>query len=71
MGAPILAVAAVDETTAQNAIAAINVDLEPLPFCVDPLESLHPGRPERQDHGKYAAERGRPWRRPTRARAWG
>ena len=43
VGAPILAVAAVDETTAQNAIAAINVDLEPLPFCVDPLESLRPG----------------------------
>ncbi len=33
VGAPILAVAAVDETTAQNAIAAINVELEPLPNC--------------------------------------
>ena len=55
VGAPILAVAATDETTAQNAIAAINLDLEPLPFCVDPLESLRPGRAERQDHGKYAA----------------
>ena len=51
VGAPILAVAAVDETTAQNAIAAINVDLEPLPFCVDPLESLRPGGPNARTEG--------------------
>ena len=51
VGAPILAVAAVDETTAQNAIAAINLDLEPLPFCVDPLESLRPGGPNARTEG--------------------
>ena len=51
VGAPILAVAAVDETTAQNAIAAINLDLEPLPFCVDPLESLRPGGPNARTNG--------------------
>ena len=51
VGAPILAVAAVDETTAQNAIAAINLDLEPLPFCVDPLESLRPGGPNARTDG--------------------
>jgi CO/xanthine dehydrogenase Mo-binding subunit len=51
VGAPILAVAAVDETTAQNAIAAINVDLEPLPFCVDPLESLRPDGPNARTTG--------------------
>ena len=51
VGAPILAVAATDETTAQNAIAAINVDLEPLPFCVDPLESLRPGGPNARTEG--------------------
>jgi len=51
VGAPILAVAAVDETTAQNAIAAINIDLEPLPFCVDPLESLRPGGPNARTTG--------------------
>ena len=45
VGEPILAVAAVDETTAQDAIAKIKVDLEPLPFTVDPLESLRPGGP--------------------------
>ena len=42
-GEPILAVAAVDETTAADAIERIRVDLEPLPFAVDPLESLRPG----------------------------
>ncbi len=51
VGAPILAVAAVDETTAQNAIAAIKLDLEPLPFCVDPLESLRPGGPNARTSG--------------------
>ena len=42
-GEPILAVAAVDELTAAEAIERIKVDLEPLPFCVDPLQSLRPG----------------------------
>ena len=51
VGAPILAVAATDETTAQNAIAAINLDLEPLPFCVDPLESLRPDGPNARTEG--------------------
>jgi CO/xanthine dehydrogenase Mo-binding subunit len=41
-GEPILAVAAVDEVTAADAIEKIDVDLEPLPFVVDPLESLRP-----------------------------
>ena len=42
-GEPILAVAAVDETTASEAIEKIVLDLQPLPFVVDPLESLRPG----------------------------
>jgi xanthine dehydrogenase molybdenum-binding subunit len=42
-GEPILAVAAVDELTATEAIERIEVDLEPLPFVVDPVESLRPG----------------------------
>jgi CO/xanthine dehydrogenase Mo-binding subunit len=42
-GEPILAVAAVDEVTAADAIERIVADLEPLPFVVDPLESLRPG----------------------------
>jgi xanthine dehydrogenase molybdenum-binding subunit len=44
-GEPILAVAAVDETTAADAIEKIDVDLEPLPFVIDPLESLRPNGP--------------------------
>src|SRR5262245_12081760 len=42
-GEPILAVAAVDELTAAEAIEKIQLSLEPLPFVVDPLESLRPG----------------------------
>lgn len=45
IGQPILAVAAVDETTAQDAIEKIKVDLEPLPYTVDPMQSLFPGGP--------------------------
>jgi CO/xanthine dehydrogenase Mo-binding subunit len=45
-GEPILAIAAVDEETAAAAIEAIDVDLEPLPFVVDPLDSLRPGGPD-------------------------
>ncbi len=41
-GEPILAVAAVDESIAAEAIERIAVDLEPLPFVVDPVESLRP-----------------------------
>ena len=43
VGQPILAVAAVDEQTAQDAIDLIKIDYEELPFCVDPLVSLYPG----------------------------
>jgi xanthine dehydrogenase molybdenum-binding subunit len=42
-GEPILAVAAVDELTAAEAIERIQVDFERLPFVIDPLESLRPG----------------------------
>ena len=45
-GEPILAVAAVDETTAAAAIEAIRVDLEQLPFVLTPLVSLRPGGPD-------------------------
>jgi len=45
-GEPILAVAAVDETTAAEAIERIEVDFEPLPFTLDPLDSLRPDGPD-------------------------
>ena len=45
VGEPILALAAVDEKTAETAIAAINVIFERLPFVLDPLDSLQEGGP--------------------------
>ncbi|MFL2546406.1 MAG: xanthine dehydrogenase family protein molybdopterin-binding subunit [Candidatus Rariloculaceae bacterium] len=55
VGDPVLAVAAVDETTAQEAIEAIEIEYEPLPFTVDPLESLYPGGPDaRTDGNSYS-----------------
>ncbi len=50
-GQPILAVAAVDELTAAEAIEKIKIDLEPLPFVVDPLVSLRPGGPNARTGG--------------------
>ena len=57
VGEPILAVAAVTETIAQNAIEAIELDLEALPFCVDPLESLRPGGPNARTDGNTVVDR--------------
>src|SRR5688572_1730469 len=50
-GEPILAVAAVDEETAAAAIERIQIDFEPLPFVVDPLETLKPGGPNPRTEG--------------------
>jgi len=55
-GQPILAVAATDETTAANAVEMIKVDLQPLPFVMDPLESLYPGGPDAQSNGNVASD---------------
>ena len=41
-GEPVLALAAVDELTASDAIEKIEIEWEPLPFAVDPLVSLRP-----------------------------
>src|SRR5207237_5950162 len=57
-GEPILAVAAVDEATAVEAIEKIQVDYDPLPFVVDPLESLRPT-------GANARTQGNVWVRPA------
>lgn len=56
-GEPILAVAAVDETTAADAVERIRVDLEPLPFVLDPLQSLRPGGPNARTQGNVYADR--------------
>ncbi|MDP2958091.1 MAG: xanthine dehydrogenase family protein, partial [Longimicrobiales bacterium] len=55
-GEPILALAAVDETTAAEAIELIRLDLEPLPFVLDPLESLRPGGPDAWTEGNVLVE---------------
>jgi CO/xanthine dehydrogenase Mo-binding subunit len=56
-GEPILAVAAVDELTAANAIEKIKVTFEPLPFVLDPFDSLRPGGPNARTDGNT-------WMRP-------
>ncbi len=55
VGEPILAIAAVDEESAAAAVEAIRVDLEPLPFVVDPLDSLRPGGPNARTQGNIWA----------------
>ena len=50
-GEPILALAAVDETVAADAVEKIQVEYEPLPFAVDPLVSLRPGGPNARLEG--------------------
>jgi CO/xanthine dehydrogenase Mo-binding subunit len=58
IGDPILAVAAEDEKTAENALASIRVDIEPLPFVTDPLDSLVAGGPDAREEGNvYARSR--------------
>lgn len=56
-GEPILAVAAIDEVTAADAIEKIKVDYEPLPWVVDPLVTLRPGGPNPRNEGNV-------WRPP-------
>ena len=54
-GEPIAAVAAVDEYTAAEAVELIALDLEPLPFVVDPLDSLRPDGPNARTEGNVWA----------------
>jgi CO/xanthine dehydrogenase Mo-binding subunit len=57
VGEPILAIAAVDETTASDALELVKVEYEPLPFVIDPLESLYPGGPDAREGGNVANAR--------------
>ena len=56
-GELILAVAAVDELTAADAVERIRLDLEPLPFVLDPLESLRPDGPNARLDGNTMVDR--------------
>ena len=57
-GEPVLAVCAVDELTAAEAIEKIKISWEPLPFSVDPVASLLPG-------AMNARVEGNVWNRPV------
>lgn len=57
-GEPILAVAAVDELTAANAIELIDIEMEPLPFNTDPLDSLRPGSANAHEDGNVWVREG-------------
>src|ERR1700726_5299160 len=54
-GEPVLAVAAVDELTAAEAIEKIQIDFEPLPFAVDPFVTLRPDSPNARTEGNVWA----------------
>src|SRR6476646_1749515 len=56
-GEPVLAIAAVDELTAANALELVEIDWEQLPYVVDPLVSLRPGSPNARLEGNV-------WGRP-------
>jgi CO/xanthine dehydrogenase Mo-binding subunit len=68
-GEPILAVAAVDELTAAEAIERIVIDFEPLPFVVDPIESLRPGGPNARLQGNTWVRPAQPAAAPGRGNA--
>jgi CO/xanthine dehydrogenase Mo-binding subunit len=63
-GQPVLAVAAVTEQIAADAIEQIRVDFEPLPFVLDPLDSLRPRGPNAHPQGnvRIRGEDGTEWR---------
>jgi len=56
-GEPVLALAAVDELTACEALEKVEIDWEQLPFAVDPVASLRPGSPNARLEGNI-------WGRP-------
>lgn len=55
IGAPILLLAADNETAAQDALEKVKIEYEPLPFHVDPLASLHPAAPDARTDGNIGA----------------
>ena len=55
-GEPVLAVAAVDEYTAAEAIEAIDIEFEHLPFAVDPLDTCVRVGPTRGSEVRWVRE---------------
>ena len=60
VGEPILALAAVDEATAAEALERVRVDYEPMPYVIDPLQSLYPGGVDVHEGGNAANGFGAP-----------
>ncbi len=54
-GEPILAVAAISEEIAADAIDLVRLEVEPLPFVTDPIESLRPDGPDARTDGNVWA----------------
>src|SRR6478735_573037 len=70
-GEPVLAVAAISEEVAANAIELIRLDIEPLPHVVDPIESLRPGGPNaRTDGNIWGPTSGQPPRPTVQELKW-
>ena len=70
-GEPILAVAAISEEIAATAIELIQLDIEPLPHNVDPIESLRPGSPNaRTDGNVWGVSTGQPPRPNVQELKW-
>lgn len=57
VGQPILAIAAQTEQQAEDALEMVKVNLDPLPFVVDPLESLKPNGANANTGGNVANRR--------------
>jgi CO/xanthine dehydrogenase Mo-binding subunit len=55
VGDRILAVAATSEALAQEAIDRIKIEMEPLPFVIDPLDSLYPGGKDARTDGNVVS----------------
>ena len=58
VGEPIAAIAAESEAIAADALEKIRLELEPLPFTVDPLESVYPGGPNARTQGNTVRQGG-------------
>ncbi len=51
VGDPVVAVCAIDEETAENALDLIDVEYEPMQAVLDPLDALKDGAPDVQGYG--------------------
>jgi len=55
VGEPVVAIAAESEEIAADALDKVKIEFEPLPFVVDPLDSLYPGGPNARELGNVVS----------------